>query len=118
MLLKDKVALVTGGGRGIGKAVAITYAREGARVALCARTKSEIEQTVAEIRDLNVDCEGWITDVSLEEAVKELVASVKNEFDHVDILVNNAGVMTRPIPRNRNGDRQLFFPGYLTLPFP
>jgi NADP-dependent 3-hydroxy acid dehydrogenase YdfG len=54
----------------------------------------------------------------LEEAVKELVASVKNEFDHVDILVNNAGIMTRPIPRNRNGDRQLFFPGYLTLPFP
>ena len=98
MKLKDKVALITGGGRGIGKAVAMAYAREGAMLALCARTASQIEQTVGEIRALNAECEGWTCDVSLEEPVKELVANAKQKFGRIDILVNNAGVMTRPAP--------------------
>jgi NAD(P)-dependent dehydrogenase (short-subunit alcohol dehydrogenase family) len=96
--LKDKVALITGGGRGIGKAIAMAYAREGAKLALCARTGSELEQTVAEIRGLKGDAEGWTCDVSLEEPVKEFVANVQNRFGRIDILVNNAGVMTRPAP--------------------
>src|SRR5262245_44359479 len=70
MKLKDKVAVVTGGGRGIGKAVAIAYAREDAKLALCARTASELEKTVAEIRNLNTDAQGWVCDVSDESAVK------------------------------------------------
>ncbi len=98
MKLKNKVALITGGGRGIGKAVAMAYAREGARLALCARTGSELEQTCQEIRSLRAECEGWSCDVSLEEPVKELVANVKNKFGGIDVLVNNAGVMTRPVP--------------------
>jgi len=98
MRLKDRVALITGGGRGIGKAVALAYAKEGARLAICARTSSEIEQTVAEIRRLKVEIEGWTCDVSLEEPVAELAANVKERFGCVDILVNNAGVMTRPVP--------------------
>ena len=98
MKLKDKVALITGGGRGIGKAVALAYAREGARLAICARTGSELEQTVNEIRALAAECEGWPCDVSLEEPVKELVAQVNHKFGRIDVLVNNAGVMTRPVP--------------------
>ncbi len=98
MKLKDKVAVITGGGRGIGKAVAIGYAREGAKVAICARTSAEIEQTLGAMRALKADCEGWVCDVSLEEPVQELVAEVKNKFGRIDILVNNAGVMTRPVP--------------------
>jgi NAD(P)-dependent dehydrogenase (short-subunit alcohol dehydrogenase family) len=98
MKLKDKVALITGGSRGIGKAVAIAYAREGAKLALCARSASELDRTVSEIRELKTDAEGWVCDVSVEDAVKEFIANVKNKFGRIDILVNNAGVMTRPTP--------------------
>lgn len=98
MKLKDKVALITGGGRGIGKAIAMAYAREGAKLALCARTRSELEQTVKEIQALKAECKGWSCDVSLEEPVRDFVADVLKTFGRVDVLVNNAGVMTRPVP--------------------
>ena len=98
MKLSGKIALITGGGRGIGRAIALHYAREGATLALCARTASEIEKTVAEIRALKADCEGWTCDVSDEESVRSHVANVLQRFDRIDVLVNNAGVMTRPTP--------------------
>jgi NAD(P)-dependent dehydrogenase (short-subunit alcohol dehydrogenase family) len=98
MTLEDKVALMTGGGRGIGKAVAIAYARAGAKLALCARTATELEQSVSEIRALKTEAEGWICDVSLEEPVKQFVAGAHEKFGRIDVLVNNAGVMTRPVP--------------------
>jgi 3-oxoacyl-[acyl-carrier protein] reductase len=98
MKLKDKVALITGGGRGIGKAIAVAYAREGAELALCARTGAELEQTCREIRSLSTACECWTCDISLEEQTKELVANVGQRFGRIDVLVNNAGVMTRPVP--------------------
>lgn len=97
MKLKDKVALITGGGRGIGKAVAMAYAREGAKLALCARTGAEVEQTCREIQSLKAPCTGWICDVSVEASVKEFVAGVVKEFGRIDVLINNAGVMTRPV---------------------
>jgi NAD(P)-dependent dehydrogenase (short-subunit alcohol dehydrogenase family) len=98
MKLKDKVALITGGGRGIGKAIAMHYAREGAKLALCARTSAELEQTVKELRGINAEAEGWTCDVSLEDPVKAFVANAHKQFGRIDILVNNAGVMTRPTP--------------------
>jgi NAD(P)-dependent dehydrogenase (short-subunit alcohol dehydrogenase family) len=98
MNLKDKVAIITGGGRGIGKAIAAAYARAGAKLALCARTATELEPTVGELRRLQAQIEGWTCDVSLEEPVKEFVAAAHRRFGRVDVLVNNAGVMTRPVP--------------------
>ena len=98
MRLKDKVALITGGARGIGKAVALAYAREGARLAICARTKSEINTAVQEIQRLKADAKGWSCDVSIEDSVKAFVRDVIKEFERIDVLVNNAGVMTRPVP--------------------
>jgi NAD(P)-dependent dehydrogenase (short-subunit alcohol dehydrogenase family) len=98
MKLKDKVALITGGARGIGKAIATHYAREGAKLALCSRTAAEVQQTVNELRALNADTEGWPCDVSLEQAVKDFVAKAHKRFGRIDVLVNNAGVMTRPTP--------------------
>jgi 3-oxoacyl-[acyl-carrier protein] reductase len=98
MKLTDKIAVITGGGRGIGKAIARAYAREGAKLALCARTASELDQTVAEIRELKTDAEGWVCDVADESAVKAFISDAQKKFGRIDALVNNAGVMTRPVP--------------------
>ena len=98
MKLKDKVALITGAGRGIGKAVALAYAREGARLAICARTKTEIDETVDDIVKLDADAAGWTCDVSVEDSVEHFVGNALKKFGRIDVLVNNAGVMTRPAP--------------------
>ena len=98
MKLKDKVALITGGGRGIGKAVALDYAREGAKLAICARTGSEIEETAKVIGALGRECLPVVCDVSLEEPVAKLIESAQQRFGRIDVLINNAGVMTRPAP--------------------
>jgi len=98
MKLENKVAMITGGARGIGKAIATAYAREGAKLALCARTAAELDQTVGELRALRAEAEGWSCDVSLEDSAKEFVARTFKKFGRIDVLVNNAGVMTRPVP--------------------
>ena len=98
MRLKDKVAIVTGSGRGIGRDIALAYAREGAKLAICARTDSEIDATVREIQGLKGECRGWVCDVSFEESVKNLGQEIQKAYGRIDILVNNAGVMTRPAP--------------------
>lgn len=98
MKLKDKVALITGGGRGIGKAIALAYAGEGAKIAICARTAAEIDETLNGIRDSKAVAAAWPCDVSSEQPVQDLVANVVGQFGKIDVLVNNAGVMTRPVP--------------------
>ena len=86
MKLKDKVAIVTGGGRGIGKAIATAFAREGARVFVtAARQKDEIEKVALETGGRAV-----LADVSNSDDVQKLVDSVISDFGRIDILVNNA----------------------------
>jgi NAD(P)-dependent dehydrogenase (short-subunit alcohol dehydrogenase family) len=98
MKLKDKVTLITGAGRGIGKAVALDYAREGAKLAICARTASEIEETAREIESAGAECLALTCDVSEEESVGKLIDAVQKRFGRIDVLINNACVMTRPAP--------------------
>ena len=98
MKLENKVALITGGSRGIGKAVAAAFAREGAKLALCARSADELQQTVAELRGMKAKAQGWPCDVTMESSVKDFVHEAESAFGRIDILVNNAGVMTRPAP--------------------
>ncbi len=98
MRLLDKIALITGGGRGIGRAIALGYAREGADLVLAARTMSEIDAVAEEIRALGRRALTVPCDVADETQVKETVARALAEFGRVDILVNNAGIGSlRPI---------------------
>ncbi|HLL77035.1 MAG TPA: SDR family NAD(P)-dependent oxidoreductase [Pyrinomonadaceae bacterium] len=94
MLLADKIALVTGGGRGIGRAVALAFAREGARVALVARTAAEVERAAREIADeCDVETTHAACDVSDRGSVERAFAEARERFGRdPDILVNNAGI--------------------------
>lgn len=94
MKLKDKTALITGGGRGIGRAVAFAFAREGARVALLARTAQQIEQVAEEIRaECDTEAVSAVCDVADAESVARAFAGVSERFGRgVDVLVNNAGI--------------------------
>lgn len=91
MKLKDQVAIVTGGGRGIGRAIALTFAKEGARIAVVARTESEIEGVAREIASLGARAVAIKTDVSQENQVEDMAQKVMDEFGRIDILVNSAG---------------------------
>lgn len=89
--LVGRVAIVTGGGRGIGKSVALAYAREGADVVVVARTRHEIEQAAAEIAALGRKSLALETDVCNPEAVQRMVQATLDAFGKVDILFNAAG---------------------------
>ena len=90
--LQNKVAVITGAGRGIGRAIALAFAREGARLAVVARTVSELEETAAQVRNLRTDCVSMPVDVSHRAEVLGAVNEVLRNFGRIDVLVNNAGV--------------------------
>ncbi|HIE27182.1 TPA: SDR family NAD(P)-dependent oxidoreductase, partial [Candidatus Poribacteria bacterium] len=92
MKLKNRVAIVTGSGRGIGKAIALTYAKEGADVVAVARTDTEIEEVAEEMRSMGRRALAIPTDVSQKKQVQAMVQQTLDEFGTVNILVNNAGV--------------------------
>lgn len=91
MRLEGQVAIVTGSGRGIGRAIAMSFAKEGASIAVVARTVSEIESAAKEIRDVGANAIPVKADVSVEDEVEAMTDRVIKEFGRVDILVNNAG---------------------------
>src|SRR4051794_21691169 len=86
---QDRVALVTGAGRGIGHAIALRLAREGARVACVSRTEPNAKKTAQEIGDA---AKAYAVDVADHAAVQKTGEQILAEFERVDILVNNAGV--------------------------
>ena len=92
MLLKNKVAVVTGGGRGIGRTIAKRFAAEGAAMVLSARTDTEIRQVADEIRAAGGRAEPVAADVSRETDCQRIVDAARKSFGGVHILVNNAGL--------------------------
>lgn len=96
--LEGKVALVTGSGRGIGRAVATAFAREGARLYLVGnRDQAAIDTVLAEVRAHGIDAAGGLHDVGDPQAVRGLADAIERTFGTLDIVVNNAGVI-RPTP--------------------
>jgi len=91
-MLKDKVALITGAGRGIGRAIALCFARNGADVAVSDVVAESAEAVAQEIANLGRRSIAVACDVTDPKAVKAMVERVVAEFSHLDILVNNAGI--------------------------
>lgn len=89
MQLNGKTALITGGGRGIGRAIALTFARHGARIAVAARTAEQVEKVAAEIGNNSI---ALVCDVSDSESVTRMFSDLRERLGDADILVNNAGI--------------------------
>lgn len=90
--LKDKVAIVTGGSKGIGRAIAHALLAEGARVAICGRDAAALDQAAAELSADGGDVIGKTCDTGRFEQVEEFFSFVVDRFGGIDVLVNNAGL--------------------------
>ncbi len=92
-MLKDKVVLITGGSKGLGKAVALKLAERGTNLALLARSEEVLNKTVAEIKKkFQTKVEGYTCDVSKPEQVQDTIKNIIKDFSRIDILINNAGI--------------------------
>ena len=98
MRLKDKTVIITGGGRGIGRAIALGFAQEGAQVIVAARTEKEIVDIAEEIRNKGGQSLATVCDISNEEDVRNMVNATLEKFGKIDVLINNAGIgNVRPV---------------------
>ncbi len=92
MSLEGQVAIVTGASKGIGKAIALSFAKEKMKVVLAARTKSELEKAAREVNQLGGESLPIPVDVSREENITQLVSQTLENFGKIDVLINNAGM--------------------------
>lgn len=92
MLLKNKVAIITGAARGIGKEIALTFAREGANICICDVNKEFLEKTTKELESMGRQAIGLNVDVTSFLQVEEMVQKILDKFTKIDILINNAGI--------------------------
>lgn len=96
--VKNKVVIVTGASRGIGKAVALLFARQGAKVVLAARNKKELARVAEEIRKQKGECTVISCDVTVESQIRNLVKKTLAAYKRIDTLINNAGLgIKKPI---------------------
>ena len=102
MKLHGKTALITGAGRGIGRAIALAYAEEGAQLALAARTLPELEETAKGAQELGADTCIIQADVADRSQVEEMVRKTLDKYHTIDILVNNAGIHGPTGPLHEN----------------
>ena len=95
MQLKEKVAIVTGGGRGIGRAIAVAYSAEGAKVVITSRSKEQLEEVANDISSKNGEVFAITADIRERSQVQSLVDKTIDRYGRIDILVNNAGINPR-----------------------
>ena len=94
MRLKDRVAIITGGGQGIGRATCLTFAKEGANIVIAEYNPATAEAVGEEVKALGVQCLVIQTDVSNGNSVRSMVSQTLDAFGQIDILVNNAGIFS------------------------
>lgn len=97
MKLKNKIALITGGGTGVGKATAFLFAKEGATVIITGRREKTLKEAVDEANAQELKIDYFVSDISKEEECKSAVDFTVNKFGQIDILFNNAGVLYKEI---------------------
>jgi NADP-dependent 3-hydroxy acid dehydrogenase YdfG len=91
-MLKDRVVVITGAGRGLGKEIALAFAREKSRLVLVSRTEPELKGVAQKAQEVGAEAEIYPADVAVESTIKEVIKQVENDFGSIDILINNAGV--------------------------
>jgi 3-oxoacyl-[acyl-carrier protein] reductase len=92
MDLKGKVAFITGGARGIGKEIAVLFAKNGANIIICDIAEDILDKSVSELRELKIKAEGYLLDVRDLKKCEDVVKKAIDNFGRIDILVNNAGI--------------------------
>jgi 3-oxoacyl-[acyl-carrier protein] reductase len=105
MRLQDKVAIITGAGRGIGQATAVKFAREGAKVVVCDLSPEWIEETVELCKETRGDAFGYVADVRDPKSLEGMVDATVAKWGRVDILVNNAGIVMDAQLKNMSEDQ-------------
>jgi len=117
--LNGKVALVTGGGRGIGRAIARQLADQGAAVVICARTERELKETIREITERNGEACYWVADLASPNAVRSLVKKLLRRHSRIDLLINNASRLgpRQPITQYPLKEWEAVLKVNLTAPF-
>jgi 3-oxoacyl-[acyl-carrier protein] reductase len=105
MKLQDKVAIITGAGRGIGQATAVKFAQEGAKVVACDLTPESVEETVRLCKETRGDAFGYAADVRDMKALEAMVEITVARWGRVDVLVNNAGIVSDAQFKNMDEDQ-------------
>lgn len=105
MRLLDKVAIITGAGRGIGQATAVKFAREGAKVVVCDLTPESVEETLALCKETRGEAMGYAADVRDMNSLKSMVEATLLKWGRVDCLVNNAGIVSDAQLKNMTEDQ-------------
>jgi NAD(P)-dependent dehydrogenase (short-subunit alcohol dehydrogenase family) len=119
MNLQDKVIIVTGAGRGLGKAIALTLAKEKPKLALLARTQSELESVAASVKAFGAEALVLPTDLRSPEHITKTVKQVLETYGSIDVLINNAGFspQLRPVINTRLEDWEHVFELNARAPF-
>ncbi len=97
-MLKDKIVVVTGGGRGLGRVIALACAREGADLVLASRSVEALQETRAEVESFGRQALVVPTDIRHEDSVRNLAEQALTRFGHIDILMNNTNITDPTTP--------------------
>ena len=95
--MKDKIVVITGGSSGIGKALAEVFGKNGSKVLITGRNKSELDKAVAWLKQSGITVVGFAADASIEQDNKKMADEALKHFGKIDILINNAGITMRAL---------------------